>query len=189
MTLGTKHHALDLKRVQIQHCFVCFQITMGTELRSRIQVECLVIFVVYTAFCYPHLLPEENMLESKTNCSIKYIHMRIKVENCIPIRIVARACSGACASYTSVSMDNPQKLETKCDCCQYVGRRRKRFGMRCPDKTNKGTFHIKVVSITMPRRCTCRPCSALANRVISAEQVIFRKSPLLGDGFDKHIFY
>ncbi|KAH3893831.1 bursicon-like [Dreissena polymorpha] len=139
-----------------------------------------VLLVLLFDFVHSELLPEKNMLESSTNCSLRYLQMRVKLENCLPVRLVTRACSGACVSYTRVSLEHPELLQTKCDCCQYVGRRKKRFGIKCPQKNARNRYTIKVMSVTMPRRCLCRPCSNVANGVESAEKVMFRTSPILG---------
>lgn len=115
----------------------------------------------------------------KTNCSMRYVQMRVKFQNCLPVRIFAPACNGACASHTTTSSIDPQKLETKCECCQYVGRKRKRFGIKCPHKQYKNLYKIRVSSITIPKRCMCRPCSAAPNRLLSAERTIFMQNPML----------
>lgn len=115
----------------------------------------------------------------KSNCSLRNVQLRVKFENCFPVRLLARACQGSCMSYTTVSSMDPKKLETKCECCQYVGRKRKRFGVKCPHKQYKNVYKIRVASITLPKRCMCRPCSASPNRILSAEKAMFMRNPML----------
>ncbi|XP_045167208.1 bursicon-like [Mercenaria mercenaria] len=115
----------------------------------------------------------------KSNCSMRYVQMRIKFQNCLPVRVLAQACHGSCVSYTATSSIDPKKLETKCECCQYVGRKRKRFGIKCPHKQYKNVYKIRVASIAVPKRCMCRPCSAAPNRLLSAERAIFMQNPML----------
>lgn len=116
-----------------------------------------------------------------SNCSMRFVQVKVKHKNCLPVRVYARACSGTCASYTTVSPINPSQLETKCDCCQYVGRKKKRFGIKCPSTAKKNHYKLAVVSMIMPKRCMCRPCSITPKKVMSAEQTILRTSPLLSD--------
>ncbi|KAL4224553.1 hypothetical protein ACF0H5_015255 [Mactra antiquata] len=114
-----------------------------------------------------------------TNCSVRLARMTIKVEDCFPVNIRAKVCSGTCPSYTMTSSDKPQALETKCECCQYVGKKRKRFAIRCPHKVQEHLYKVAIASVTIPRRCMCRPCSDAPNRLLSAEKAILRRNPIL----------
>jgi hypothetical protein len=117
--------------------------------------------------------------EPRKNCSMRYIQMRVKFANCLPVRLLTNACSGACASYTTTSALDPRKLETKCECCHYVSRKKKRFGIKCPHKTQKDLYKIRVLTISVPKRCLCRPCSDTPNNILSAEQEILLRNPML----------
>lgn len=134
----------------------------------------LLVTVVSSAFKY---FPSEK----KANCSMRPVQLRVKHKNCLPVKLYARACSGACASYTAASASDPTHLETKCDCCQYVGRKRKRFGIKCPSSKQKNHFKVVIFSITLPKRCSCRPCSSAPTNVISAERSLLQASPILSD--------
>ncbi|KAL4225995.1 hypothetical protein ACF0H5_013982 [Mactra antiquata] len=114
--------------------------------------------------------------------------MKIRVDNCLPVRLHARACSGTCESYTTTSSNTPHKLETKCECCQYVGRKRKLFRIRCPHDEDRNLFRLAVGSITVPKRCMCRPCSSTPNLFFSAEKSILLRHPML-DLLKANVFY
>lgn len=135
----------------------------------------VVIYITMAKAKLSHSIP----MELSSNCSVRQVRMTIKVEDCLPVQIRAKACSGMCPSYTTTSSDKPNALETKCECCQYVGKKRKRFVIRCPHKVQKNTFKLAIASVTMPRKCMCRPCSDAPNRLLSAEQTILRRNPML----------
>ena len=115
------------------------------------------------------------------HCGMHRIQIRIRYKNCVPVKVRARACNGACESYTKVSTTYPWDLEQSCNCCQYAGRKLKRFGMKCPDRTNKRKFKLVVMSVMLPRGCRCRPCSTIPNAVKAPERTMFNTSPIIGD--------
>lgn len=163
-------------RVDIRILFL-IQVEGRKRMRSENVIPiCLLLLLYFDAASPTHVFSQ-----MKSNCSMRYFQLKVKHKNCLPVRVSARACSGTCASYTTVSAINPSHLETKCDCCQYVGRKRKRFGIKCPHSTKKNYYKLAVVSMTMPKRCMCRPCSTTPSTVMSAEQSILRTSPILSD--------
>ena len=113
------------------------------------------------------------------NCDMHFVQLRVRHKNCVPIKLRARACSGACSSYTKVSTSQPWQLEQTCNCCQYAGRKRKLFGIRCPHKRGKRGFRVIVMSVLLPRGCRCRPCSTEPNAIVAPEATMFNKSPIV----------
>ena len=172
------YYAGNISRNNLLRKFVSFQTNTSG---GRMWLEYIIPISLLVLIYVDPVSSDRYSSKMKSNCSMKYVRLMVRHKNCIPVRIHARACRGSCASYTTVSAYNPTNLETKCDCCQYVGRKRKRFGMKCPHPTSKNHFKLAVVSMTMPKKCMCRPCSSTPNKVLSAEQSILRTSPILSD--------
>lgn len=145
---------------------------------------CFSLLVLHAAIMVEARIQNLSM-DLTSNCSMRHMQMKIKVENCLPVRLHARACGGTCASYTTTSSSNPHKLETRCECCQYIGRKRKVFGIKCP---YKNIYKLAVGSITLPKRCMCRPCSSTPNQFFSAEKSILLRNPML-DLLRTNLFY
>ena len=122
-----------------------------------------------------------------SECALRHIQIWLRMKNCIPLRILTRACGGTCPSYTTMSVNDPTKLEANCDCCQYVGRKRKYFAVRC-FTTMRKRKSIKIASFVLPKGCRCRPCSAISDQIVSSESRIFQTSPILGDLINSNTF-
>ncbi|XP_063421725.1 bursicon-like [Mytilus trossulus] len=101
---------------------------------------------------------------SAAQCEKKFIIHTIKLKdiNCPQKRIISYGCMGTCTSYTRPSSTNFGQLEHHCQCCQDAEKIFARVRIYCPHK-------VYVVTLAVPRECSCRPCSLLPDHIIPSE--------------------
>ena len=161
--------------------FISFQkLVFGHEMMKTLAISIMCVYLFYIS----DSTKISDVVFDNKHCKMHAVLLRIRHKNCMPIKLRARACNGACTSYTKVSTGYPWKLEQSCNCCQYAGRKRKRFGMKCPHGRDKRNYRVVVMSVTLPRGCRCRPCSTEPNAIVAPETTMFNTSPIIGDLYD-----
>ena len=96
---------------------------------------------------------------SSGNCARRRLINTIKYDNCHPKRILTYGCMGSCLSYAQPSASQKNHLEHFCQCCQEEDKIEARVGLLCPNPGGRRRFKRIVFRVTIPRNCSCRPCS------------------------------
>ena len=91
--------------------------------------------------------------------------MVIRLNNCVPKRILNGACAGTCSSYSRPSPDLPGEIEHFCQCCDVDEIIERNIPLFCPRSRQRR----QIIAVKGAVTCKCRPCSETPQNVLPSE--------------------
>ncbi|KAL4234456.1 hypothetical protein ACF0H5_006102 [Mactra antiquata] len=94
-----------------------------------------------------------------TTCKRQVTRQTITYKDCLPKRILTRACVGSCVTSASVSSTNPLQITRSCFQCKESIIRQKKVRLTCPNPEGPQPFRRILIEVPVPMECMCESCS------------------------------
>lgn len=127
-------------------------------------------------FLYGTVLATVAVSIVRSQCLRHYAIYTVRIGNCLPRRVLIRACRGGCFTHARPSQTSPSEVIHFCQCCQQDDVIQTRALLRCPSDGSSSQFRLVPYPINMAGSCRCRPCSVLPDTIVPSEGEILHRS-------------